>query len=125
MTGLFSCETAPTVMRVGDPHTIRFREDALDLFPELADQMPVVRPNGKIAIEMFTRELPIDTAPGCSIDHVVFLESPATRLCPSCAIIRKIKLRKTGKSTPRLVRIKFAPHNGVATSAYCKLAFGN
>lgn len=58
---------------VGDPHTIRFREDAINLFPELADQMPVVRPNGKIAIEMFTHALPIDTAPGCSIGHVVFL----------------------------------------------------
>jgi hypothetical protein len=33
----------------------------------------VVRPNGKTAIEMFTHELPINTAPGCSIDHVVFL----------------------------------------------------
>jgi hypothetical protein len=58
---------------IGDPYTIRFREDARDLFPELADRIPVVRPNGKIAIEMFTHELPINTAPGCSIDHVVFL----------------------------------------------------
>jgi hypothetical protein len=58
---------------IGDPHTIRFREDARHLFPELADQLPAVRPNGKIAIEMFTHELPIKTAPGCSIDHVVFL----------------------------------------------------
>jgi hypothetical protein len=58
---------------IGDPHTIRFREDTRDLFPELADRIPVVRPNGKIAIEMFTHELPINTAPGCSIDHVVFL----------------------------------------------------
>jgi len=58
---------------IGDPHTIRFREDARALFPELAGHMPVVRPNGKIAIETFTHELPIDIAPGCSIDHIVYL----------------------------------------------------
>jgi len=58
---------------VGDPHTIRLREDARVLFPELADRLPAVRPNGKIAIELFTRELPITIARGCSIDHVLFL----------------------------------------------------
>ena len=58
---------------LGDPHSVRFRDDAPGLFPELAEHMPVVRPNGKIAIEVFTRELPIATAPGCVIDHLVFL----------------------------------------------------
>lgn len=58
---------------IGDSHTIRFREDARSLFPELADRLPVVRPNGKIGIEMFTCELPIQTAGACTIDHVVFL----------------------------------------------------
>jgi hypothetical protein len=58
---------------IGDPHTIRFREDARSLFPELADRLPTVRPNGKIAIELFTTELPIQTVAGCVIDHVVFL----------------------------------------------------
>ena len=69
---------------VGDPHTLRLREDARDLFPELADQLAVVRPNGKVAIEMFTRELPIHIAAGCTIDHVVFLdrqEFGRARLC--------------------------------------------
>ena len=59
---------------IGDPHGIRFRADAPGLFPELSDHLPIVRPNGKIAIEVRTRDLGISTAPGCVVDHVVFLE---------------------------------------------------
>jgi hypothetical protein len=59
---------------VGDPQSIRFRTDAPELFPELAEYCPTVRPNGKIAIEILTRELRIATAPGCNVDHVVFLD---------------------------------------------------
>jgi len=59
---------------VGDPHSIRFREDARELFPELADRLVVTRPNGKIGMELFTRELPIAIAPGARIEHVVFLD---------------------------------------------------
>jgi hypothetical protein len=58
---------------VGDPYAIRLREDTGRLFPELQDRIPCKRPNGKIGIEIFTRELPIQTTPGCSIDHIVFL----------------------------------------------------
>ena len=57
----------------GDPFTLRLREDAKSLFPELSHQMAVMRPNGKCAIEIFTQDLPIQTAIGCSIDHMVFL----------------------------------------------------
>jgi len=69
---------------IGDPYAIRFREDARDLFPELSDLMPVVRPNGKIAIEIPTRELAVATANGCSVEHVIFLnrkQGRATELC--------------------------------------------
>jgi hypothetical protein len=59
---------------IGDPHRIRFRTDAPELFPELADHAPKLRPNGKIAIEVRTRDLGISTAPGCVVDHVVFLD---------------------------------------------------
>lgn len=58
---------------VANPYHIHFREDAPTLFPELKDRAIVVRPNGKIGIEVLTRELPIATAGGCSVDHVVFL----------------------------------------------------
>jgi hypothetical protein len=59
---------------IGDQHSIRFRADAPGLFPELADHVPTVRPNGKIAIEVRTRDLGISTATGCVVDHVVFLD---------------------------------------------------
>jgi hypothetical protein len=59
---------------IGEPSSIRFRTDAADLFGELADHLPTVRPNGKIAIEVRTRDLGISTAPGCVVDHVVLLD---------------------------------------------------
>lgn len=59
---------------IGNPHSIRFRVDARQLFPELADQLPIRRANGKIAIELFTRDLRIAIAPGATIEHVVMLD---------------------------------------------------
>jgi hypothetical protein len=58
---------------LGDPYSIRLRPDAPKLFPELADHLVTIRPNGKVAIEIRTRDLAVDTAPGCNIDHVVYL----------------------------------------------------
>jgi hypothetical protein len=58
---------------VGNPHNIRFREDAKLLFPELADNKVARRHNGALGIEVRTAELPVSTAGGCSIDHLVFL----------------------------------------------------
>jgi hypothetical protein len=43
------------------------------LFPELADRLTTIRPNGKVAIEILTSELAIKTAAGCRVDHVVYL----------------------------------------------------
>ena len=51
---------------IGDPHSIRFRPDAPELFPELVDRVVTIRPNGKVAIEVLTRDLPLNTAPGLS-----------------------------------------------------------
>lgn len=59
---------------IGEPYSIRFRTDAPELFPELADHAPTVRPNGKIAIEVRTHDLGVSTARGCIVDHVIFLE---------------------------------------------------
>jgi hypothetical protein len=69
----------------GNPRLVRLREGARELFPELSSRLTVVRPNGKIAIEVPTRELSIRTAHACDIDHVVFLdrgESRAVNLRP-------------------------------------------
>jgi len=65
---------APGCYGIGNPHVIRFRENSRRFFPELANRIPAPRANGKIGIEVFTRELPISVANGCSIDHVVFLD---------------------------------------------------
>jgi len=59
---------------VGDCHHLRLRADAPGIFAELADCSRIVRPNGKMAIELRTRQLGISTAAGCTIDQVVFLD---------------------------------------------------
>lgn len=62
----------------GNPFSLRFREDARFLFPELSSHLAETRPNGKIGIEVATRDLPgILTAMGSSIEHVVFLNRHA------------------------------------------------
>jgi len=69
---------------IGDFTNIRLREDAMRFFPELADRAPVVRANGKIALEIRTCELPIASLAGHSIDHVVYLD----RQNSDCASLR-------------------------------------
>lgn len=71
--GIFLMRDRTDRYAIGNPHVIRFREDARQLFPELANQLVITRPNGKIGIELFTRELGIKTASGTNIEHVVFL----------------------------------------------------
>ncbi len=63
---------------VGDYLSLRLRESARGLFPELAERLAVVRPNGKVAIEILTRTLPIETLPGHAVDHIVFLDRQET-----------------------------------------------
>ena len=76
----FVCDDGTLLVRqhsgryaIGNPTSIRFREDARRLFPELADRQPEMLPISKLGFEVFARELPIATAPGCVIEHVVFL----------------------------------------------------
>jgi hypothetical protein len=63
---------------IGNPYSIRFREHARTLFEELSNRPPVKRPNGKVGFEINTQELPITTAPGGRINHVVFLNRHGT-----------------------------------------------
>jgi hypothetical protein len=58
---------------VGNPYNIRFRQDAKLLFPELANLLVARRYNGALGIEARISDLPVTTAHGCSIDHLVFL----------------------------------------------------
>ena len=59
---------------VGNPHQIRFRESAIELFPELRYEQLTRRVNGEMAIELPTSSLAhIQTAPQAEVDHIVFL----------------------------------------------------
>jgi hypothetical protein len=57
----------------GRPHKIRFRESARLVFPELRSCTPVVRPNGKLDIEVETESLGLPIAYEARASHVVFL----------------------------------------------------
>jgi hypothetical protein len=56
---------------VGAPHHIRLRPDARQLFPELATFAPAIRGNGKLSLQIPTRELPIATAPSAPVDAII------------------------------------------------------
>jgi hypothetical protein len=61
----------------GRPFSIRFRETAKALFPELRDWPAVVRPNGKASVEIETDRLELRTALRAAAAHFVFLERRA------------------------------------------------
>jgi HPr Serine kinase C-terminal domain len=73
---------------VGNPHQMRFRESAIELFPELREQRVTPRFTGKMAIELATSTLPeIATITECQVDYIVFLnrrepELPSLRSLP-------------------------------------------
>lgn len=62
---------------VGRPFSIRFRESAKALFPELAAWPALMRPNGKPSIEVDTDRLGLQTALHAPASHIVFLERNA------------------------------------------------
>lgn len=71
---------------VGNPYQIRFRESAVELFPELKNQRLARRATGEMALEVPTASLPqISTTTQCLIDYVIFLnrkDANAARLLP-------------------------------------------
>lgn len=56
---------------VGAPHHIRLRPDARRLFPELAAFEPRMRGNGKLSLQIPTRDLSISTEPTAFVDSIV------------------------------------------------------
>lgn len=61
-------------MVVGNPYQIRFRESAIELFPELKNQRLARRFTGELALEVPTASLPqMRTTTQCIIDYIVFL----------------------------------------------------
>jgi len=58
----------------GNPFQMRFRESAVNLFPELAYQRVTPHATGKMAIELATAtKSEITTISECSVDYIVFL----------------------------------------------------
>jgi hypothetical protein len=58
---------------VGNPYSARFREHARSLFSELENCRATAKLNGAPGMEIATSELPVATAGGASVDHLVFL----------------------------------------------------
>ena len=59
---------------VGNPHQMRFRESAVELFPELRNQRVTPRFTGKMAIELATATRPgIAMITECQVSFIVFL----------------------------------------------------
>ncbi len=58
---------------VGQPHSMRFRPSARELFPDLSERLLTVRGNGKVGIELPTGELGIRTATQTTVDYMIFL----------------------------------------------------
>jgi hypothetical protein len=82
----------------GRPHSIRFREPASLLFPELSAYAPVRRPNGKLDIEVDTRALGLDIGYQRQARHIVFLNrrpAGAARIRPfprakACTVFEQV-----------------------------------
>jgi len=79
---------------VGNPHQMRFRESAVELFPELKRQRVTPRVTGDLAIEVATASMPeIETTSECQVDYIVFLDrggtgQPRISRYPSSAALR-------------------------------------
>jgi hypothetical protein len=76
----FLLRRQPGRFAVGNSSSARFREHAKLLFPELENCRFRPKLNGAPGMEVPTSDLPVETASGCSIDHLVFLRrAPAGR----------------------------------------------
>jgi hypothetical protein len=66
---------------VGNPYQIRFRDSAVQLFPELKDHKVTRRSRGKLSIELPTAHWPaIKTMAESSVDYIVFLRRGESEL---------------------------------------------
>jgi hypothetical protein len=68
---------------IGRPFSIRFRESARELFPELRAYAVSPHLNGKLDIEPPVDELPVTTALQACASHIVFLSRSQTARPPS------------------------------------------
>ena len=82
---------SPDFTLVGRPFSIRFRESARDLFPELEAYPAALRPNQRLSIEADTGKLNLATAITARARHLVFLE----RRPAGAAVVEPIPVEET------------------------------
>jgi hypothetical protein len=70
----------------GRPFSIRFRESARDLFPELKACPATIRPNQRFSIEADTKALNIETALRARAGHLVFLARRPPKSCSAAHV---------------------------------------
>jgi hypothetical protein len=106
---------SPDFSVVGRPFSIRFRESAKTLFPELAACPAAMRPNGKASIEVETDRLGLATARRAPASHIVFLERSETG-------IAQIKSMRADEAIRRLDDAVFFGDAGVRQRQRATLA---
>ncbi len=79
---------------LGRPNQIWFRDNAAELFPELAGRLARRRPNGEMSIEVRTAEVCIQTAPECRADYIVLLSRPCAGPAKVKPVSRKSVLER-------------------------------
>jgi hypothetical protein len=97
--GTFLLRNSADRYAVGNPYNIRFREDAKFLFPELAGFKVARRHNGALGMEARASDLPVTTANGCSIDHLVFLRRSRSGSASMDRVAKSEALRWLEKAT--------------------------
>jgi hypothetical protein len=85
---------SPGFCVVGRPFSIRFRESAKALFPELAAWPAVVRPNGSVSIEIETERLGLHTVLRAPASHLVFLERRAAGAARIASVTKNEAIRR-------------------------------
>jgi HPr Serine kinase C-terminal domain len=109
---------------VGNSHRMRFRESAIDLFPELLKEKITARITGEMAIELATQAQPeMVTAPNATVDHLVFLNrgtdtSPRLSQFPADQALRWLEQMIVYGDTRLRESQKAALHNLLAADVH-------
>jgi hypothetical protein len=80
---------------VGNPQSIRFRQSAADLFPELRGMPAAPHANGKMSIVVDPKSLGVrETAWQCEVERVVFLAREPESASSLCAVPGEVALAR-------------------------------
>ena len=86
---------------IGNPQSIRFRESAADLFPELGAMEAAPHANGKVSIVANPKSLGVmETAWQCQVERVVFLSWKSPFAASPWAVSRELALERLMADLP-------------------------